>query len=181
MELLSRIPRISEIVPVYAVIVLLVYGWTTVAFLWKLPAWLHFLLPGEILGIYSYSLITNLAESLIILALLLAACALLPQAWLRNRFGLRGPVAVISILGGLMLLLAYHADAGTEQTGPAPSWVLAGAFAVLSLWLLDLSSRKLPAFGAALLWFSKQATIFLYILLPLSLLALVVAIGRNLA
>ena len=33
----SRLPTLDAIIPVFAVIAFLVYGWTTVVFLWKIP------------------------------------------------------------------------------------------------------------------------------------------------
>ena len=75
---LKRIPSWGKIVPVFAVIVLIVYAWTIIWFFWKLPSWLFFLNAGEILTAFAYSLATNLAESLVVLCapllLALAAC-----------------------------------------------------------------------------------------------------------
>jgi hypothetical protein len=43
------VPGWGQIVPVYAVIVLIVYGWTITWFSWRFPGWLLFLKASEIL------------------------------------------------------------------------------------------------------------------------------------
>ncbi len=96
-------PRIQDVVPVYAVISCMIYGWTFVLFFWKLPSWLHFMILSQVFGAFSYGILTNLIESLIVIGGLLGLCALLPSRYLRDTFIDRGSTITIIALGSVML------------------------------------------------------------------------------
>ena len=76
--MLNRLPKSQAILQVYAVIAVMLSAWTITSFLWKLSAWLLVLNLGEILTVFSYAMVTNLIESLIVLFSLLLICILLP-------------------------------------------------------------------------------------------------------
>jgi hypothetical protein len=100
--IIKRVPKLQQIAPVYAVIVMMVYGWTIYWYLWKFPSWTYYLSLPDILSILAYSLSTNIIESLAILAILIVLCILLPRNWFYDSFIVRGSVAVILLLGYLM-------------------------------------------------------------------------------
>src|SRR5512142_2070935 len=93
-RLVARLPQPRQIVSCFAVIVFVTYSWTCLAFLWKLSSWVSFLPLAEIIGIFAYSLVTDLLSSLIVLAVLLVLAILLPPSFLRNQFAARGSAAV---------------------------------------------------------------------------------------
>ena len=176
----KRLPHINEMISVFAVISTMTYGWTLLAFLWKLPSWLKYLTFGEILGVYSYSLLTNFAESIFCLAFILILCVLLPPRFLRDVFTLRGTIFALSLLGSIMLMLSFYSDDNpTLMEGP-PVWLVILLGSSLFMILLDFLSRKVRQVTSALLWLADRLIIFLYINLPLSLLALVIVSIRNL-
>jgi len=82
--MLRRFPKSQAVLQVYAVIAVMLSGWTITAFLWKLSTWLLTLNMGEILTVFSYAMFINLVESLIVLLLLLIVCFLLPAHILRE-------------------------------------------------------------------------------------------------
>ena len=176
----KRLPHINEIISVFAVISTMAYGWTLVAFLWKLPSWLKYLIFGEIFSVYSYSLLTNFAESIFCLAIILILCVILPPRFLRDVFILRGTIFAISLLGTLMLVLSFYSDDNPTLMGGPPVWLVILLISSLLMFLLDFLSRKVQTVASALLWFADRLMIFLYINLPLSLIALVVIAIRNL-
>src|SRR6266498_944303 len=100
----EKIPPPHEISSLYATIVFLVYGWTSLAFFWKVPSWLYFLNLGEIVSILAYVLSSTLLESLIILLLFLLASLVLPASWLRNKFVVRGSIIFYSLTFWVILL-----------------------------------------------------------------------------
>src|SRR5262245_20310317 len=107
-----RLPKSQEILQVYAVIAVMLSGWTINAFLWKLSAWLLILNTGEILSIFSYSMVANLLESLIVLLLLLTICFLLPPPLLRDNFVVRGGILSIGLIGSLMAFVRLQMEFG---------------------------------------------------------------------
>ena len=52
----NRLPKFQSLMPVYAVIVFMVYTWTIYTFIRYLPYWLNFLNVSEILAIFSYAM-----------------------------------------------------------------------------------------------------------------------------
>ena len=176
----KRLPHVNEIISVFAVISAMTYGWTLLAFLWKLPSWLDYLTYGEILTVYSYSLLTNFMESIFVLALILLLCVILPARFLRDVFTLRGTIFAISLLGTMMFVLSFYSDDNPALMESLPVWLVILVLSSLFMVLLDMLSRNVRSVASALLWLSDRLTIFLYVNLPLSLLALIVVTIRNL-
>ena len=173
----KRFPALADILPVLAVIAVMFYGWSMVVFLWKLPGWLFFLSLGEIAIIFSYELVTNLAESLFILALLLVCAALLPARFLRNDFIPRGSAAALVLVGALLLI--NYLDAQNRLGPPAywPVWLLTAVFAAIALaWI----AARVGMAGRALAWLADRLIVFLVLLLPLSGFAFAALLTRYL-
>lgn len=173
---LQRLPNSRAILPVYAVIAVMLSAWTITAFLWKLSAWLLILNIGEIFTIFSYSMVVNLLESLIVLALVLVVCALLPSAILRDDFVVRGTILSMGLVGSMMAFVRFHMQFGMESGVR----LFIGPLAVLLLTaLLLVFSPKLRFLHSAVLWISDRLMVFLYILLPLFVVLSAYVIFRN--
>jgi len=82
----NRFPKVAQLAPVYALTVLLVYGWTILWFFWKLPSWLFFMTIGEILGVVAYAMSMNLLESLCVVLIPVLLSVALPQKWFYDKF-----------------------------------------------------------------------------------------------
>ncbi len=171
-----RLPAFEQLVVVYAVIAVMIYGWTIIAFIWKLPSWLNYLTVGEMLAILSYSLFTDLLESLFILGLLTLAAMILPQVLLLDHFAIRGSIITLSLLGSGMCFFARYVNEGTSVLTLWPPWLVV---TLLALSLFLALAGKVQGVGRAIFWLADQLTVFLYILLPLSLLSAVVVLFRN--
>lgn len=177
--MLQRLPKSQHILQVYAVIAVMLSGWTITAFLWKLSAWLLILNTGEIFTIFSYAMVANLLESLIVLLLLLTVCALLPPPILRDNFVVRGGILSMGLIGALMAFVSFQMEFGI-QSGVK---LLIGPLAVLLLTVILLSFpskfRFVRFLHSIVLWISDRLIVFLYILLPLFVAFLVYVIYRN--
>lgn len=176
---MKRLPHINEMIAVFAVVSTMTYGWTLLAFLWKLPSWLKYLTYGEILTVYSYSLLTNFVESILCLAFILLWCVTLPPRFLRDAFTLRGTIFALCLLGTMILVLSFYSDDNPALMAGPPAWLVILLVSSLLMLLLDFLSRKMRPVASALLWLSDRLMIFLYINLPLSLIALVIVAIRN--
>jgi hypothetical protein len=172
----KRLPSIKNMIPVYSVIVAMLYGWTVVAFIWKLPSWLNYLTVGELFVILSYSFFVNLVESLLVLGLLVLICAALPQALLLNEFAIRGSVVVLCLLGSGMIFLARYVDNGQVAMTSWPIW---SVVTLLILFSCLFIAQKVKSVGLAVFWLADQLSVFLYLLLPFSLLSTVAVLFRN--
>ncbi|RJP51072.1 MAG: hypothetical protein C4583_09785 [Anaerolineaceae bacterium] len=173
----SRLPALDAILPVFAVISFLVYGWTLVVFLWKVPSWMMFLTFGEILSVFAYSMTSAFLESLAALAILLLASMLLPARWMREVFVTRGSVAALFGLGSIMLYMYRLSVTGYAVLHDLFPWTWIAL--ALSLLLTFLAPR-LRFVIRSVAWISDRLIVFLFLLLPISLVSVIVVIVRNL-
>ena len=175
MSITEKIPKLHDIVPVYAVIVMMVYPWTLARFFWRLPSWLYFSSVGEIAVIFAYMMVVNLIESLLVLLAPLLMSIVLPQKWFYDRFITKGTLLVLFGLGYFM-----YFDNQLQYQTPFPvelvSWTPAIALAILGLVFLIDRFRFLDGILAGL---SSRLLIFLYISIPVSLVSLLVVVIRN--
>jgi hypothetical protein len=175
-KLKKRLPVLDAILPVFAMIAFLVYGWTIVAFLWKIPSWIQFLILGEILTIFAYSMAVSLLVSLAILGILLLVCLVLPVRWMRDVFVTRGTIAAVFGLGTMMLYMYRISVDGYSYLSNLSRWSWGGL--VLTILFTFLSAHIRGVVRAAA-WISDRVTVFLFLLLPISLVSLLVVIYRN--
>ena len=175
-SLLRRFPESQSILQVYAVIAVMFCGWTITVFLRKLPSWLLTLNMGEIFTVFSYAMVVNLVESLIVLLLLLAVCVLLPSRVLRDHFAVRGTIVSAGLIGATMMALLLLKKFGIAGSGRL--WMGLLAVALLTALLLVFSSR-IRFIHSAVLWISDRLVVFLFILIPLFAILSVYVIFRN--
>jgi hypothetical protein len=172
----TRFPSLQENLQVYAVIVAFLYTWTILWLFWELPSWLNFLTVGEVLPIFAYALATNFLESLLVLAGLNLICFLLPAHWFHTSFVPRSFLLVASGLGTLMVFISLF---GKEAEHPNGLFV-----ATLMLLVLlvpgSLFLGRIPIVKNLAESISDRLTIFVYLLVPLSLLSILFIILRNL-
>jgi hypothetical protein len=177
--MLHRLPSRQAILQVYAVIAVMLSGWTITAFLWKLSAWLLILNLGEILTVFSYSMLVSFFEGLIVLLLLLGSCVLFPFAFLREGFEVRGTILAIGLIGSLMAFVRFDMEFGV---GMGVKLLLA-PFVVLLLTaiLLGLSPKfhVVQRFHSVIRWTTDRMLVFLYILVPLFVFVFAYVIFRN--
>lgn len=173
----SRLPDLASLTSVYAIIVVMFYGWSLIAFIWKLPSWLNYLSVGELLVILAYTLTSGLFESLSILGVLTLAAIILPGRLLRQDFIVRGVVIVVCLAGFGMAFLARYVRVGQGIVDVWGIWLIA-AFSALA-GMLFVTNRWPPA-RRAIVWLADQTTIFLFILMPLSIISLFFVLYWNL-
>ncbi len=174
---LKRFPAWNQIVSAYAMSVLMIYSWTFLSFIWKLPSWLEFLHTGEILSILTYCWAVNLAESLIVLGVLLVLVIVLPKAWFRDQFVARSAALLIPLLGYAMVVASDYPTKRYYPDKVLQPAVLVGLGA-LTILLMHLAGR-IPLLRRALDGLANRATILLYIWMPLSMLSIMVILVRS--
>jgi len=165
-------------VRVYAIIVLILYNWTIIYWLTRLPGWRVFLTPWEILGILDFSLTTALLESLLVLCLPMIVAVCLPRPWFGDSFVARGGALVAAVLAYMMFLDIQFKHEMLYPALPLSGWVL-----VLPLVLivpLVLAAGRITALRRAVEALAERATIFLYIMLPLSGISVILLLARSL-
>lgn len=154
---------------------MVVYSWTIIHFLWRLPGWLYFLSVGEVMTVYAYSMVTNLFESLFILCLPLGLSFILPRTWFSDSFIARGITVAFSCLAYIVYLLNQFES---RDDYPRAEVRLLPVVLLVSIALAFLIGR-VKLIARAIEFFAEQTTVFLYITIPLSLLSLLVVFVRS--
>jgi hypothetical protein len=172
----SRFPGWQAVTSVYAIVVLLVYGWTVYWLLWELPSWIYYLTLSEILLIVSYSMTVNLLESLAFILGVLLLSYLIPKAWLADRFSSAG--SLFSMLVGIVLIY-FSRQIQAEESFSYTPLIQMGIFFLAATCLALILTRFKPVANFIDL-LADRAKIFLYISLPVSILSLVIVVFRNL-
>lgn len=176
----GHFPKRENILGTYAVIVMLVYGWTLLTSFYRLPSWMYYLSLSQILSIYAYAFPLNFLESVIMLALVLFLhYALFPISKKREEFSSRSILTALFLLGSSATRLALykeHVDSAAFISGQALWWSVTAAVALPLILLAPKSAAVRGMFDG----FAERALIFLYIYLPLTAVALLVVAARNL-
>lgn len=178
MGLQKHVPPLRQIVAAYAVIVVCIYSWTILWFFWKLSSWVYYLTAGEILTILAYALAVNFVESLLVLSALLLLALLLPRRWFLEEFQARATAAVLPWL----LFMMYAAFQFVERAQFRQSHLLRLSVPVaLGACSLVIAAGRIRLLNRAFEELAERATIFLYVSIPASLVAVATVIARNLA
>jgi len=175
----SRLPGRQQIIQVYAIIVLIIFSWTILWLFWKLPSWRIFLTAWEIVGVLAFSLSTALAESLVVLSALLILVLSLPRAWFGEVFVARGASLAATALGTMMFLDDQFKHEMLYPELPLGVWLL--ALPLAAIVLIPYAAGRIAWFRRIVESFADRATIFLYIMLPLSGISMFVVLVRALA
>jgi hypothetical protein len=175
--MLRRLPKLQDILPVFAVISTIFFGWSIFVFLQKLPSWLYYLNVGEILTILAYTFTNDLLESLLWLGVLLLLTALLPASLIRDRFAERGSSVGLICLGSLVFFIKLHAERGASLMRYGVLWLVV---TLLLAGLLVYLSSRYRMLSDAILSFTDRLTVFLFLFVPLGILSSLVVLLRNL-
>lgn len=177
---IAKFPKLKDIAPVYAVIVVIIYTWSLLRFFWYLPGWLVFLNLNDIASIFAYMVVVNMLESLVVLLIPLLLNMLLPRTWFYDHFTSR---SVSLVLLGL-LYLVYFDDvflgASIYVDSPFPMstirWI---PLVLVGIIILAYFMDRVSVIRTLLDEIANRALVFLYISIPVSLLSLLVVLIRN--
>jgi len=171
--IIKRIPDRKYLLPVYGLIVMFVYGWSLFQFFKDVPGWIKFLTVGEITGVLAYTLAVDFLESLLILAGLIVISICLPLKWFHDDFTVRGGVTVLYSLG-FFIFLALQPNPSYQLN----NYIIRG---IVDLAFLHFVIKDVRLFRKVIYSLADRSTVFLYLSIPLSLLALIIVLYRNIA
>jgi hypothetical protein len=170
-----KIPKFEKIAPVYAVIATMLYTWSFVFFLYRLPSWIYFSTIGEIGVNLAYEVVANFIESILVLIVPVAMSLVLPQKWFHDRFV---SISTCMVLLGLGYMMYFDETLLNEIFTP---WLLLRKILLVAVGVLLLTFvlDRIALIRSLLDGFANRAVIFLYILIPLTVVSLVTVLIRN--
>lgn len=170
----KKIPPLHEILPLFATIVFIIYGWATITFLWKVPSWLYFLSIGEIAAIMAYTFASSLLECMIILFIFLFASLVLPSKLLADRFAIRASLIVYALTFWVILFTLNS----LIQLPTASDFITFGLGVSVTSALAILLSERISLIPGLVMAVGNRLSIFLYLWFPLGVLGILVIIFR---
>lgn len=175
MNIFKKIPSLDDIAAVYAVIVVMIYAPTINLFFWKLPSWVLFSTLGDLLNIFFYAITVNFIESLMVIAAVVFLCMVLPSKWFYDHFCAKGVMLVLLTLGFLIYL-----GSRMQPEMPFPWDLVRGSPVIflcilVAVFLLD----KIDRLGGFLQALANRFVVFLFLSIPVSVVALLVVFMRN--
>jgi hypothetical protein len=178
MRIISKLPGKQQTAQVFAVISILLYGWTTYRFIQKLPSWLYYLNAAEIISNYSFTLVLNFLEALLFMSLVVAIGFLLPRGFFAERFVAHGSLLAVFSLGYLIYLAGAI---GQSKSSQFPSELFSWTpFVFLISFVLAIVLPFLKPVRKVIDELADRAVVFLYILLPVTGLGLLIFLFENL-
>ena len=172
--MLKRLPKLKDILSVYAVIMSMLFAWSLLLFFWYLASWAHFMTVGDIIGVFSYVMVSSFIESLAFLLLLLVLCFLLPRNFFLDDFVIRGTTVTVCVIGMIMI---YFRITNANISDFLFSWI--GLTAALAIIAVSLFATKFKRVRDMLVSLSDRLMVFLYIFIPLSIFSVLVVAIRN--
>lgn len=169
-----RLPNWLQLAQVYAVIVMLTYGWTVLRFLWQVPSWLNFLNVVDLLTLLAYALAINLLESIVVLGGVVLASMVLPARWFADVFVSRGGALAACGLGLMMALASQYASKADYPELALRATSLVAAMAVMAG--VVVIAGRLRWLRRAVEVLAEHATVFLYASLPLSAISILLLV-----
>lgn len=175
MNVASRFPSLKQLAPVYSVIVVAIYGFSIIRFFWRIPSLINYSTVGQVGVIFSYMVVVNLIESLMIICAPIALSMILPGKWFFEQFVAKG-ILLVSLVLGYFGYISSHIN--TEEDFPYLLFRWAPLVLALILVLVFLLAR-IKFLTKILEWVAEQLQVFLLLSLPMSAIALVVVLIRN--
>ena len=178
-KIITRFPSRRDVLAVYGFVVFVVYSWTMLSSLWKLPSWLYSLDAGQIVSVYAYSFVFDFIESVLILLPLLFIAVILPAQFWKINFVANGVLIVVILIASLTAHVYFYFINGTPIAFVSTQkvWLaITALIAIIALWAL----HKTAWLRNGLRGLADSSLIFLYIYPTLTVVSFFIVAARNL-
>jgi hypothetical protein len=129
------------------------------------------------LAVVAYRIAESFMECLLVLGMLILTSFILPPRFFRNAFVVRGTAFAMCLLSLIILFWKrFESDPGVLISDYIEIWTV-GALLLASL--ISYASAKIRAVSDFMDWVSNRMIVFLYILMPLSIISLITVLIRN--
>ena len=181
MQVLSKIPTRRESLPVFSLILFIVYSWTIYRMLFQIPSWLYSHSKTGIFFLAAYVFAVALIESLLLFGIVLLINLILPRRIFRDQFIVQGSLMVIACTIWALILKFQSDNSGSKDFLEVSAWIL---IFLLSLLLLAVVSsflmQRYPRGKTVLEAIADRMIIFAWIYVPVGLVSLAIVLVRNL-
>ena len=180
MKVVTKIPAWQEILPVFSLILFIVYSFTIFRMLFQIPSWMYSHTKTDVLLLAVYVFAAALIESLLVLLFILAANLLLPGKIFRDKFIAQGSILVLGCTTWA-LVLKYYIDIFSLR-GLRDVSLLVFLFVISLIFSLVISSMLLNRYQRVktiLEELSDRMIVFAWIYVPVGVLSTVIVLVRR--
>jgi hypothetical protein len=175
--LLSRFPSKAQILPALVACALPVFAWAVLTYLYALPGFLVRLNLWDTIGTASYPLAFALIESLVLLAPLVVAAAVLPPRLFKDHF-VAISTAIVFVSSGWMMRANYLridlAGLDTAQVGAILAQYLVSLVIPI---VLIVRFKRIEQIIQTII---ERVSVLVYLYLGLGCIAFIIVVLRNL-
>ncbi len=176
----SKLPSRQEVLPVFSVIVFIVFTWTLYRMFFQIPSLLFYMRVWDVLIISAYVLAFALLESVVVLGLLLIFSLLFPVKYFKDNFVAQGSTVVLMISMGAVALqrkmkIMYKLD-GWELI--LYLFVILAAV-VFVIYVASYIYDRFKILPRLINTVAERMIVFVILYVPLSILGLFVVFVRN--
>lgn len=180
MKIRSRFPSRQEILPVFSLILFIVFSWAIFRMLFQIPSWLYSHTKTGILFLAAYVFAFSLIESLFLLGFLLVLCFILPQRLFRERFIAQGGLMVLACTAWALLLQYQRESFGQSYVLELSGWLLLFLLSLIVILVVSLYIfQRFDRVQSALEVIADRMIVFAWLYIPVGLVSSAIVIVRN--
>ena len=151
------------------------YSWALLRFFYRLPSWLFYSSLGEVGVFFSYMIVSSFLGSFMLLVIFILGSLLLPERWFHERFVSRSILPALLGLGYL-IYVNWRYPAFDSYPLASYTWVLTVVILIVVFtFLID----RVALLRTLLEEFANRMVVFLYLIVPISIVSLLIVMVRN--
>lgn len=171
----NRFPNRHQLISVFLASAFASNAWALYNITQEIPAWILRLSMSEMLGVIAHNLYLALLDALPIFLVLTLLSAILPAAWLKNRFTAIG-TALAMVTAVWFIFLHVNGFIGTRNTTALLLWGVSYLVATFLIYFYILRSDKA---NQALTTFAERLALLAGIYIVVDILSVIVVLVRS--
>jgi hypothetical protein len=180
MNFIKKIPPRREILPVYSLILFIVFSWSIFRILFQIPSWLYSHSKTGIVFLSAYVFSFDLIESTLVLFFVFLVCIIMPRYFLYDRFVAQGSILVLTCTAWALIIQFQRDYLHKRDLAELVVWII---LFTLSLVLISSFSsyflRKNESLQTAIEALADRMIVFGWLYISVGLISLVILLARN--
>jgi len=180
MKLLSKIPSRQEILPVFSLILFIVFSWTIYRMLFQIPSWLYSHTKSGIFFLAAYVFAFALFESVLLLAFILIINFVLPRYLFRDWFIAQSSLVILASTGWALIVQFQRESLSTFDLPQLIAWIVLYLLSLLLMtFVFYILLRKYVKVKTIVETIADRMVVFAWLYVPVGLVSLVIVVIRN--
>jgi hypothetical protein len=180
MKFLSKFPGWQASLPVFSLILFIVYSFTTYRMLFQIPSWLYSHSKADIFFLASYVFAFAFIECTMLFLFILLMNLILPSQFFRAHFIAQGSLVVTAFTFWALILKLYARGYEFNDLREPFEWLLIFALSlVVTLLAASILMKRHQRIEELIESIGDRMVIFTWIYAPVGLVSLLIVLVRN--